>query len=74
MDFRREFIRLQFTQARDAFDEYTVRTKFQIHIYLFIQIVKASIHLKCTNIMYNSSTISWSWFNLNIFVILHLNV
>lgn len=43
MDFRREFIRLQFTQARDTFDEYTVRTKFQIHIYLFIQTVKASI-------------------------------
>lgn len=43
MDFRREFIRLQFTEARDAFDEYTVRTKFQTSIYLFIQAVKISI-------------------------------
>lgn len=46
MDFRREFILLQFTQARDAFDEYTVRTKFQTRIYLFIhfiQTVKISI-------------------------------
>jgi len=28
MDFRKEFIRLQFTQTRKAVDEYTVKTKF----------------------------------------------
>lgn len=39
MDFHREFICLQFTQARDAFDKYTVRTKFQIiFIYLHKQL------------------------------------
>ena len=38
MDFRKEFIRLQFTQARDAFDEYTVKANFKLRIYLYEQL------------------------------------
>lgn len=45
MDFRREFIHLQFTQARDAFDEYTVKTKFKIRIYLIYKQIKPQFEM-----------------------------